>query len=140
MRHRNHSSRLGKTTSHREAMMRNMAKSFIMHERIETTIDKAKQFKKVIEPLITLSKENTLTNRRRVESFLGLHYNRLDPKEARLAKQGDTSAYNDDRNVINKLFNEIGPKFKERQGGYTRIVRTMNRLGDAAPCCIIESV
>lgn len=140
MRHRKHSTRLGRTSSHRKALLRNLAKSFIMNEKIGTTVEKAKELRKVVEPLITLAKEDNLTNRRRAFQLLGLHYNKLTPKEARLAKAGDTSAYNDDRLVVSKLFTEIGPKFKERMGGYTRIVRTKARIGDAAMCCVIECV
>lgn len=140
MRHRNHSTRLGRTTSHRKAMLRNMAKSLIIHQRISTTVEKAKELKKVVEPLITLAKEDTLTSRRRVHSLLGLHYNKLTTKEMRQAKEGDTSSYNDDRIVVEKLFKEIGPKFADRKGGYTRIVRAGNRIGDAAPCCLLECV
>lgn len=140
MRHRKHSTRLGRDSSHRKALLRNLAKSFIMNERIGTTVEKAKELRKVVEPLITLAKEDSLANRRRAFQLLGLHYNALTPKEARLAKAGDTSSYNDDRLVIAKLFTEIAPKFKERMGGYTRIVRTKARVGDAAKCCIIECV
>jgi large subunit ribosomal protein L17 len=120
--------------------MRNLAKSFIDNEKIVTTVEKAKELKKVVEPLITLSKEDTVTNRRRVNELLGLHYNKLTPKEARKAKAGDTSAYNIDRKVVSKLFTVFGPKYKERAGGYTRIVRSHERVGDAAQMCIIECV
>lgn len=140
MRHRNHSTRLNRTSAHRKALMRNMAKSFILHEKISTTVEKAKELRKFVEPLITLGKDDNLTNRRRVIKLLGIHYNPLTTREARAAKQGDLSAYNDDRLVINRLFSDVGPKFKERNGGYTRIVRTKARVGDAAECCIIESV
>ena len=141
MRHRNQRSRLNRTTSHRLAMMRNMAKSFILNQRIETTVPKAKALREVIEPLITLAKEDNLHNRRRVLELLSIRFNRLDSKEARRAKEGDLSVYNGDRLVMNELFSKIGPKFKERLGGYTRIVRTTNgRVGDSAECCIIECV
>jgi|JI91814CRNA_FD_contig_21_2326528_length_910_multi_4_in_0_out_0_2 large subunit ribosomal protein L17 len=140
MRHRKHKSRLSRTLSHRKALLKNMAKSFFMHERIETTVEKAKELKKVVEPLITLAKEDSLTNRRRAIASLGIQFNSLTPKEARAAKAGDTSSYNDDRQLLNKLFAEFGPKFKERPGGYTRIVRTGTRVGDRASVCIIECV
>ena len=140
MRHRKHGSRLSRTGSHRRALLKNMAKSFIIHERIETTVEKAKELKKVVEPLITLAKEDSLTNRRRVISALGIQFNSLTPKEARAVKEGDLSFYNGDRLLLNKLFTEIGPKFKERPGGYTRIVRTGSRVGDRASVCIIECV
>ncbi len=141
MRHRNQRSRLNRTTSHRLAMMRNMAKSFILSQKIETTVPKAKALREVIEPLITLAKEDTLTNRRRAIQILSIRFNTLDPKDAKRAKAGDLSVYNGDRKVLKELFENIGPKFKERPGGYTRIVRTTNgRVGDSAACCIIESV
>lgn len=141
MRHRNQRSRLNRNASHRLAMMRNMAKSFILNQKIETTIPKAKALREVIEPLITLAKEDNLHNRRRALQILSIRFNKLDSKETRRAKEGDLSAYNGDRMVMNELFGKIGPKFKERPGGYTRIVRTTNgRVGDSAPCCIIECV
>ena len=122
-------------------MMRNMAKSFILNQKIETTVPKAKALREVIEPLITLAKEDNLTNRRRAIQLLSIRYNKLDSREARRAKEGDLSAYNGDRLVLNELFGKIGPKFKERPGGYTRIIRTTNgRVGDSAACCIIECV
>lgn len=141
MRHRNQKSRLNRTTSHRLAMMRNMAKSFILSQKIETTLPKAKALREVIEPLITLAKEDTLTNRRRALQMLSIRFNKLDSKDRRKAKEGDFSSYNGDRLVMNELFDKIGPKFKERPGGYTRIIRTTNgRVGDSAECCIIECV
>lgn len=141
MRHRKQKSRLNRNASHRLAMMRNMAKSFILNQKIETTVPKAKALREVIEPLITLAKEDNLANRRRALQLLSIRFNRLDTKEARRAKEGDHSAYNGDRMIMNELFGKLGPKFKERPGGYTRIVRTTNgRVGDSAPCCIIECV
>lgn len=101
---------------------------------------KAKEAKKVIEPLITLAKEDSLLRRRRVIQFLGLHFNALTPKQAKQAKNGDTSCYNDDRKVVQKLFQEIGPRFRERPGGYTRIVPLHRRVGDASKQCILEVV
>jgi large subunit ribosomal protein L17 len=118
-----------------------MAKSFILNQKIETTLPKAKALREVLEPLITLAKEDNLTNRRRVLQLLSVRFNKLDPKDARKAKKGDLSVYNGDRKVMTELFSKIGPKFKERAGGYTRIVKKANgRVGDAAPCCIIECV
>ena len=141
MRHRNQRTRLNRNASHRLAMMRNMAKSFILNQKIETTVPKAKALREVIEPLITLAKEDNLTNRRRAIQLLSIRYNKLDSREARRAKEGDLSAYNGDRLVLTELFGKIGPKFKERPGGYTRIIRTTNgRVGDSAACCIIECV
>lgn len=140
MRHRKQSTTLGRNSSHRKAMLRNMAKSFILHEKITTTVEKAKELRKVVEPLITLAKEDTVQARRRAVQLLGIHFNSLTSKEARAVKAGDEKPLNDDRKVVKKLFESIGPKFKERPGGYTRIVRVKARVGDAATTCIIESV
>jgi large subunit ribosomal protein L17 len=94
-------------------MFRNMATSMLMHETIRTTLPKAKELRRVVEPLITLAKEDSVANRR-------LAFNRLRDKE-----------------VVGKLFSEIGPRFKERPGGYLRILKTGPRPGDAAPMAII---
>jgi large subunit ribosomal protein L17 len=94
-------------------MFRNMATSMLMHETIRTTLPKAKELRRVVEPLITLAKEDSVANRR-------LAFNRLRDKE-----------------VVGKLFTEIGPRFKERPGGYLRILKTGPRPGDAAPMAII---
>mgnify|MGYP006000492667 CR=1 FL=1 len=140
MRHRKNKTKLNRTTAHKKALMRNLAKELIKHETISTTKAKAKELKKVFEPLVTLAKSDTLHARRLVLSKLGLHYNSLTPKEARKAKGGDTSMYNIDRIVMDKLFKELGPRYKERPGGYTRIVLTSRRVGDAAETCFIECV
>ena len=94
-------------------MFRNMAASMIKHETIRTTLPKAKELRRVVEPLITLAKEDSVANRR-------LAFNRLRDKE-----------------VVGKLFSEIGPRFKERPGGYLRILKTGPRPGDAAPMAIV---
>jgi large subunit ribosomal protein L17 len=140
MRHRNSKTRLNRTTAHKKALMRNLAKELIKHETISTTKANAKELKKVFEPLVTLAKIDTLHARRLVLSKLGLHYNSLTPKEARKAKEGDTSMYNIDRIVMDKLFKDLGPRYKERPGGYTRIVLSSRRVGDAAETCFIECV
>jgi large subunit ribosomal protein L17 len=140
MRHRNNKTRLNRTTAHKKALMRNLAKELIKHETISTTKANAKELKKVFEPLVTLAKTDTLHARRLVLSRLGLHYNPLTPKEARQAKEGDTSMYNIDRIVMDKLFKDLGPRYKERPGGYTRIVLSSRRVGDAAETCFIECV
>lgn len=115
-----------------------MLKSLIEHGRIETTVAKAKILKRYADKMVTLAKENTLATRRRAIAELMIRYNPLTPKEARAAKAGDKSSYNGDRIVVEKLFSEIGPRFTNRNGGYTRIVKTSRRLGDNAPSCIIE--
>jgi len=113
MRHRKSGRRLGRNSSHRKAMFRNMAASMLKHETIKTTLPKAKELRRVVEPLITLAKEDSVANRR-------LAFDRLRDKE-----------------VVGKLFTEIGPRFKERPGGYLRILKTAPRAGDAAPMAIV---
>ena len=113
MRHRKSGRRLGRNSSHRKAMFRNMAASMIKHETIKTTVPKAKELRRVVEPLITLAKEDSVANRR-------LAFNRLRDKE-----------------VVGKLFSDLGPRFKDRPGGYLRILKTGPRPGDAAPMAIV---
>ena len=113
MRHRKSGRKLGRNSSHRKAMFRNMAASMIRHETIRTTVPKAKELRRVVEPLITLAKEDSAANRR-------LAFNRLRDKE-----------------VVGKLFTEIGPRCKERAGGYLRILKTGPRPGDNAPMAIV---
>ena len=116
MRHKKSFNHLGRTASHRKAMLSNMAISLIMHKRITTPLAKAKELKKFVEPLITKSKEDTTNSRRVVFSY-------LQNKEA-----------------IIELFKEISVKVAERPGGYTRIIKLGTRLGDAAEMCFIELV
>ena len=113
MRHIKSGRRLGRTSSHRKAMFRNMAASMLKHETIKTTLAKAKELRRVVEPLITLAKEDSVANRR-------LAFDRLRDKE-----------------VVGKLFSELGPRFKDRPGGYLRILKTGPRAGDAAPMAIV---
>ena len=113
MRHRKSGRRLGRNSSHRKAMFRNMATSMLLHETIRTTVAKAKELRRVVEPLITLAKEDSVANRR-------LAFSRLRDKE-----------------VVGKLFKELGPRFKERPGGYLRILKTAPRPGDNAPMAIV---
>jgi large subunit ribosomal protein L17 len=114
MRHRHGLRKLNRTSSHRLAMLRNMSNSLLKHELIKTTLPKAKELRRVIEPLITLGKEPTLANKR-------LAFNRLR-----------------DREMVVKLFDEIGPRFKARNGGYTRILKFGFRVGDNAPMALME--
>ena len=113
MRHRKSGRRLGRNSSHRKAMFRNMATSMVKHESIRTTVPKAKELRRVVEPLITLAKEDSVANRR-------LAFDRLRDKEA-----------------VGKLFSELGPRFKDRPGGYLRILKMGPRPGDAAPMAIV---
>lgn len=116
MRHKKSGRKLGRNSSHRKAMFRNMAASLLRHETIKTTVPKAKELRRVVEPLITLAKVDGVANRR-------LAFSRLRDKE-----------------VVGKLFNDLGPRFKERPGGYIRILKTGPRTGDAAPMAIVQLV
>ncbi len=116
MRHRQSNRKLNRTTSHRLAMFRNMCNSLIQHEAIKTTLPKAKELRRFIEPLITLGKEPTVANHR-------LAFDRLR-----------------DREMVMKLFNELGPRYKARPGGYTRILKFGYRVGDNAPMALVELV
>ena len=116
MRHGHGLRKLNRTSSHRLAMLRNMMNSLLTHEVIKTTVPKAKELRRVVEPMITLAKEPTLANRR-------LAFDRLR-----------------DRDVVVKLFNELGPRFKARPGGYTRILKMGFRVGDNAPMALVELV
>ncbi|BBI17283.1 50S ribosomal protein L17 [Neochlamydia sp. S13] len=119
-------------------MFANMLKSLIENERIETTVPKAKALRRYADKMITLAKKNTLATRRRAISEMMVRFNALTDKEARAARKGDTSAYNTDRQVIDKLFSVLGPRFASRAGGYTRIVKAQRRVGDNTQMCIIE--
>jgi large subunit ribosomal protein L17 len=138
MRHRKHTFKLGRTSSHNRCMLSTMLKSLIHEERIVTTIAKAKELRRHADKMITLAKKNTLASRRLAIAKLMIRYNTLDCKQARRAKDGKTDSHNMDRQVISKLFDSLGPRFSQRQGGYTRIVRKENRIGDNAPTCMIE--
>ncbi len=116
MRHRKSGRHLNRTSSHRQAMFKNMTISLVEHEIIKTTLPKAKELRRVAEPMITLAKTDTGANRR-------LAFDRLRSKEA-----------------VGKLFNELGPRYVERPGGYTRILKCGNRPGDNAPMAYIELV
>ena len=116
MRHRNGNRKLKSTSSHRAAMLRNMANSLLTHETIVTTLPKAKELRRVVEPLITLGKKPSLANRR-------LAFNRTR-----------------DRDVVVKLFGDLGPRFAARNGGYVRILKYGFRKGDNAPLALVELV
>ena len=116
MRHKKSGRKLGRNSSHRKAMFRNMATSLVRHEQIKTTVPKAKELRRVVEPLITLAKEDSVANRR-------LAFSRMRDKEA-----------------VGKLFKDLGPRFKNRPGGYLRILKTGPRAGDAAPMAIVQLV
>ena len=116
MRHSKMGRRLGRTTSHREAMMRNIVTSLLEHERIVTTVPKAKEIRRVAEQMITLGKRGDLHARRQALAYIR------------------------SKAVVAKLFDELSSQYAERQGGYTRIIRTGIRPGDAAPMAVLELV
>ena len=116
MRHRHGLRKLNRTSAHRLAMLRNMSVSILRHELIKTTLPKAKELRKVVEPLITLGKKDSLANRR-------LAFSRLR-----------------DRDIVTKLFNELGPRYATRPGGYLRILKFGYRNGDNAPMALVELV
>jgi large subunit ribosomal protein L17 len=116
MRHRNTGRQLSRNSSHRKAMLRNLAASLLNHEVIKTTLPKAKELRRVAEPLITLAKSDSVHKRR-------IAFARLR-----------------DRDVVTKLFNELGPRYKERPGGYMRILKMGFRPGDSAPMALVELV
>lgn len=138
MRHLNQTCKLNRTTSHRRCMFANMLKSLITHGSIKTTVTKAKALRRYADKMVTLAKKNTLTTRRQAIAELMIRFNPLTPKDRRLAKEGKTHMFNDDRFVIEKLFGELGTRFATREGGYTRIVKQANRVGDNAQTCVIE--
>ena len=116
MRHRNSGRQLSRNSSHRKATMRNMASSLVRHEAIKTTLPKAKELRRVVEPLITMAKRDSVSARR-------LAFNRTR-----------------DREVVTKLFNELGPRYQARPGGYLRILKCGFRPGDNAPMAYVELV
>ena len=116
MRHRQSGRKLNRNSSHRKAMFRNMAASLLDHEVIKTTLPKAKELRRVAEPLITMAKSDSVANRRTA-------FNRLR-----------------DRDVVTKLFNELGPRYRDRPGGYLRILKMGFRSGDQAPMALVELV
>lgn len=138
MRHKKNTCKLNRTSSHRRCMFANMLKSLIENERIETTVPKAKALRRYADQMITLAKKNTLATRRRAISEMMISFNSLTDKEERASRKGDTSSYNTDRQVIKKLFDVLGPRFVNREGGYTRVVKAQRRVGDNAQLCIIE--
>ena len=113
MRHRHGLRKLNRTSSHREAMLRNLTNALLTHEQITTTLPKAKELRRVVEPMITLGKSATLANRR-------LAYNRLR-----------------DRDTVSKLFADLGPRYAKRNGGYLRILKNGFRKGDNAPLALV---
>ena len=116
MRHRKSGTKLNRNSSHRQAMFKNMATSLFVHELIKTTLPKAKALRRVVEPLITLAKEDSVANRR-------LAFARLR-----------------DKSIVKKLFEDLGPRFKQRPGGYVRVLKAGFRKNDNAPLAVVQLV
>ncbi len=116
MRHRKSGKHFSRTSAHRAALMRNLAKSLIAHEEIRTTLPKAKELRRVVEPLVTFAREDNVARRRRVFSRLR------------------------DEAAVAKLFGELGPRYRERPGGYLRVIKAGNRPGDNAPAAVVQFV
>lgn len=140
MRHRKRTFKIGRKPAHRRAMMANLLKALIEHEKIQTTQIKAKELKRQADKMITLAKEDSLAAKRKAAAVLQLRYNHLTSKQAKRAKKGDLSVYNQDRKVLKKLFSDIKGRFETRSGGYTRILKSTCRFGDSAEKCIVELV
>lgn len=137
MRHRKHTFKVGRTAAHRGSMLVNMMKSLIENGRICTTVTKAKELRRHADKIITIAKnKNDVAGKRQAASVLRIKYNTLPAG----VKATDTSYYNRDRTIIGKLFGELRENFKDRNGGYTRITRAGDRVGDSAPTCYIEYV
>ena len=139
MRHRKHKFKVSRTASHNRCMIANMLKSLIENDKIETTLTKAKELRRHIDKVITLTKKDNLASKRNLKALLMLRFNKLTPKEKRKAKNNDLFAYNTDRKVFNKL-SELKKRFQNRSGGYTRIIKKGFKVGDNAPLCYIEFV
>lgn len=140
MRHGNHTFKVGRTGSHRRAMLANMMKSLIENGRIVTTVTKAKELRRHAERMVTLAKKNTLSSKRKAIAEMKIAFNPLSSKEARDVKAGEKGSYSRDRFVIDKLFGELRTRYETRNGGYTRIIRKDIRIGDNASTCYIEYV
>ncbi len=127
MNHQTKLRKLGRTASHRRALFRNLATSLVLHNRIETTLPKAKELRRIADSLVTLGKKNTLHARRQAMQYL-FAINR--------EVEGNAQKWT----AVHKLFEEIAPRYSERNGGYTRVLRTRKRLGDKAQMAMIEFV
>ncbi len=127
MRHRNAFRKLGRNPSHRRALFRNLATALVLNNRVETTVEKAKELRRIADKLVTLGKRNTLHTRRQALSYLTPISREVKNSRTKLT-------------AVHLLFDEIAPRYQERNGGYTRVVRTRKRDGDKAQMAIIEFV
>ena len=142
MRHGKHTFKLGRTSSHRRCLIANMLKSLIEHERIETSVAKAKELRRHADRMITLAKKNTLASRRQAIADLMITHT-APSKGARAIKKKaseDKTQPQGKHALISKLFGPLSERFSQRNGGYTRLVRGAERVGDNAPTCILEFI
>jgi large subunit ribosomal protein L17 len=134
MRHKKHTFKIGKSGAHRKAMMANLLISLFTHGRIKTTTVKAKELRRWTDKMITCAKKGDLHSKRKVVSTLRPRYSKYDRDlNLRIVNEVESG-------IVDKLFGEIAAKYKDRNGGYTRIIKTDNRKGDGAPLCLIELV
>lgn len=141
MRHRVYGRKLGRKTNHRKAMFRNMAVALFTHGQITTTVPKAKSLRPFVERLITMAKKGDLHNRRRAISALGGDKNMMVAEDGDGIERNRFGELQKAPKIIKYLFDEIGPRYEDRTGGYTRIIRLgQNRLGDGTDLCVIQLV
>ena len=141
MRHRVYGRKLGRKTNHRKAMFRNMAVALFTHGQITTTVPKAKALRPFVEKLITMAKKGDLHNRRRAISALGGDKNMMVDEEGDGIERNRFGELKKAPKIVKHLFEEIAPRYEDRQGGYTRIIRLgTNRLGDGTDLCVIQLV
>lgn len=141
MRHRVYGRKLGRKTNHRKAMFRNMAVALFTHGQITTTVPKAKSLRPFVERLITMAKKGDLHNRRRAISALGGDKNMMVAEDGEGIERNRFGELQKAPKIVKHLFEEIGPRYEDRNGGYTRIIRLgINRLGDGTDLCVIQLV
>ena len=141
MRHRVYGRKLGRKTNHRKAMFRNMAVALFTHGQITTTVPKAKSLRPFVERLITMAKKGDLHNRRRAISALGGDKNMMVAEDGEGIERNRFGELQKAPKIVKHLFEEIGPRYEDRTGGYTRIIRLgINRLGDGTDLCVIQLV
>ena len=134
MRHRNKTFKIGKSHAHRKAMLANMLVSLFTHGRIKTTVTKSNELRRWADTMVTCAKKGDLSNKKKVISTLRPRYSKYDAIT-------DTRVVNEIESVVVKnLFEELSPKYKDRNGGYTRLIKLNNRIGDGAQLCIVELV
>ena len=141
MRHGKHAFKIGRNSSHRRCLIANMLKSLVEHERIVTSVVKAKELKRHADRLITLAKKNTLASRRQAIADLMITRTAMTSKDARAVKEKATGEKAEPKStLIAKLFGPLSARFADRNGGYTRVIKAGDRVGDNSPTCILEFI